>query len=265
MLDGELVVVNDTRVVPARLRLRRQSGGTVEVLLVEALGDGAWEALVRPSSRMRVGEELGPVTLQEPLGAGRWRVEVAGQPAGEMPLPPYIHEPLGDPERYQTVYATCGRLGRRSDRRPPSHARPSSNGSTPLAITLHVGLDTFRPVTEGTLEEHAIHGERYEVAGEAWERISAAQRVLAVGTTTVRALEAVAGDRGADGTDDAVHRPRLRVSLRRRARHELPPAALDAARARDGVRGVEETRRIYQEAIAERYRFYSFGDAMAVL
>jgi len=101
-----LVVVNDTRVAPARLRLRRASGGAAEVLLLERTGeDGVWEALARPSGRLRPGERLGPVELLEPRGEGRWRVRLQGEPAGEAPLPPYIVEPLGDPERYQTVYA----------------------------------------------------------------------------------------------------------------------------------------------------------------
>ncbi|MGL6280619.1 MAG: S-adenosylmethionine:tRNA ribosyltransferase-isomerase, partial [Gaiella sp.] len=100
-----LTVVNDTRVVPARLRLRRASGGAVELLLLESIGGGLWEALARPSRRLRAGERLGPVELLEALGEGRWRVRLEGAPDGEVPLPPYVHEPLADPERYQTVYA----------------------------------------------------------------------------------------------------------------------------------------------------------------
>src|ERR687896_1615213 len=104
-LSAELVVVNDTRVVPARLRLRRESGGEAEVLLLEQLnGHGEWEGLARPSRKLRAGERLGPVELLEPLGEGRWRLRLEGEPAGEAPLPPYITEPLADPERYQTVY-----------------------------------------------------------------------------------------------------------------------------------------------------------------
>jgi S-adenosylmethionine:tRNA ribosyltransferase-isomerase len=103
---GELVVVNESRVLPARLRLRRPGGGEAEVLLLEHVGpDGVWEGLARPSRRLRAGQHLGPVELLEPLGEGRWRLRLEGEPAGEMPLPPYITEPLEDPERYQTVYA----------------------------------------------------------------------------------------------------------------------------------------------------------------
>src|SRR5436190_15941285 len=102
---GELVVVNDSRVIAARLRLQRPGGGSAEVLLLEALEDGRWEALARPSARLRAGQVLGPVELLEPLGEGRWVVRLEGEPDGEAPLPPYITEPLADPERYQTVYA----------------------------------------------------------------------------------------------------------------------------------------------------------------
>src|SRR5450759_1501031 len=104
-LHGELVVVNDARVVPARLRLRKTTGGQVEVLLLEALGAGEWEALARPSRKLRVGQRLGPVEFLEELGEGRLRIALEGDPAGEVPLPPYIHEKLDDPERYQTVFA----------------------------------------------------------------------------------------------------------------------------------------------------------------
>src|SRR6266581_499761 len=106
LTHDELVVVNDSRVIPARLRLRRPGGGAAEVLLLEHTGeDSVWEGLARPSARLEPGQRLGPVELLEPLGEGRWRLRLEGEPAGETPLPPYIHEPLRDPERYQTVYA----------------------------------------------------------------------------------------------------------------------------------------------------------------
>src|SRR6266496_484517 len=106
LAEGTLTVVNDTRVLPARLRLRRPGGGEAEVLLLERLGaNGLWEGLARPSRRLRPGQRLGPVELIEPLGEGRWRLRLEGDPAGEAPLPPYIREPLADAERYQTVYA----------------------------------------------------------------------------------------------------------------------------------------------------------------
>jgi S-adenosylmethionine:tRNA ribosyltransferase-isomerase len=264
-LDGELVVVNDTRVVPARLRLRRESGGEAEVLLLEQLGaNGLWEGLARPSKRLRAGERLGPVELLEPLGEGRWRLRLHGEPHGEAPLPPYIHEPLADPERYQTVYAD----------EPGSAAAPTAGlHFTPevLArldverVTLHVGLDTFRPLATETLEEHELHGERYSVRPEAWVRIRTADRVLAVGTTTVRVLEAVASTSLLQGRTSLFVTPgfRFRRVDALLTNFHLPRSTLLALVM--AFVGIEETRDLYRIAIGERYRFYSFGDAMLVL
>ena len=100
-----LLVVNDTRVVPARLRLPRPGGGAAELLLLEQIEEGIWEALAKPSRRLKEGMKLGPVELVEPLGEGRWRLRLEGAPAGEPPLPPYIRQPLADPDRYQTIFA----------------------------------------------------------------------------------------------------------------------------------------------------------------
>jgi S-adenosylmethionine:tRNA ribosyltransferase-isomerase len=260
-----LVVVNDTRVIPARLRLRRASGGAAEVLLLEATGeDCIWEALARPSARLRPGERLGSVELVEPRGEGRWRVRLHGEPDGDVPLPPYIVEPLRDPERYQTVYA----------REPGSAAAPTAGlHFTPelLArldverVTLHVGLDTFRPVAVDELSEHEVHGERYEVDARAWKRIRDAMHVLAVGTTTVRVLETVARGAPLDGRTDLFVTPGFefrRVDALLTNFH-LPRSTLLALVM--GFAGVEETRRLYRLAVEERYRFYSFGDAMLIL
>ena len=265
VLAGELAVVNDSRVVPARLRLRRATGGAVEVLLVERLGvNGVWEGLVRPARRLRQGEQLGPVRLIEPLADGRWLLEVEGEPAGEAPLPPYIHERLDDPERYQTVYA----------RDPGSAAAPTAGlHFTPelldrlehVAVTLHVGLDTFRPVTEERLEEHALHGERYEVDADAWGRIAAAERVLAVGTTSVRVVETVARTGELEGRTTLFISPGFqfrRVDALLTNFH-LPRSTLLALVM--AFVGVERTLELYRAAIEEEYRFYSFGDAMLVL
>ena len=136
LLEDELVVVNDTRVVPARLELRRATGGRVEVLLLErGATDGVWEGLARPSRRLRAGERLGPVELLEPLGDGRWLLRLDGEPDGEMPLPPYIHERLADPERYQTVYARAEATGSAAapTAGPPLHAATCWTGSIPCA------------------------------------------------------------------------------------------------------------------------------------
>jgi S-adenosylmethionine:tRNA ribosyltransferase-isomerase len=260
---GEIVVVNDSRVIPARIRVRRPGGGAAEILLLEQTGDGVWEALARPSARLRAGTALGPVELVEPLSRGRWLVRLSGEPDGEMPLPPYITEPLDDPRRYQTVYAA----------EPGSAAAPTAGlHFTPrllarLAVefvTLHVGLDTFRPVTAATLEHHELHGERYAVEARAWERIRAAPSVLAAGTTTVRVLESLA--RGAElrGRTELFVTPGFvfrRVDALLTNFH-LPRTTLLALVM--AFAGVEETRELYRMAVAERYRFYSFGDAMLV-
>jgi len=266
-LSGELVVVNDTRVVPARLRLRRSGGGEAEVLLLEPLnGRGEWEALARPTRRLKPGQRLGQVELLEHLGEGRWRLRLEGEPAGEAPLPPYITEPLADPERYQTVYAA--EQGSAAAPTAGLHfTRELLAKLDVVRITLHVGLDTFRPVTVDDLADHTIHGERYAVAPEAWERMRTAERVLAVGTTTVRVLESLAHATRPmlTGRTDLFITPGFefrRVDALLTNFH-LPGSTLLALVM--AFAGVEATRRLYELAIAERYRFYSFGDAMLIL
>src|SRR4051794_14048369 len=257
----ELVVVNDTRVLPARIRIEQPRG---EVLLLERTGDdGVWEGLARPTRRLRPGGRYGPVELIEHLGEGRWLLRLDGEPEGELPLPPYITEPLEDPGRYQTVYADA----------PGSAAAPTAGlHFTPelLAqldverVTLHVGLDTFRPVAAAELERHELHSERYEVAAPAWQRIQAASRVLAVGTTTVRVVESLARGAPLAGRTDLFVTPGfefLRVGSLLTNFH-LPRSTLLALVM--AFCGIEETRRLYRLAIEERYRFYSFGDAMLV-
>jgi S-adenosylmethionine:tRNA ribosyltransferase-isomerase len=256
-----LAVVNDTRVVPARIPIERPKG---EVLLLERVGDELWEALARPTRRLKEGRRYGPVELLEHLGEGRWRVRLDGEPAGETPLPPYITEPLGDLSRYQTVYA----------REPGSAAAPTAGlhftqelleRLEPERVTLHVGLDTFRPVTEEQLEEHRIHGERYEVEPPAWERIRTAERVLAVGTTTVRVLETLSRGGPLSGRTALFITPGFefrRVDALLTNFH-LPRSTLLALVM--AFAGIEETRRLYRLAVEERYRFYSFGDAMLIL
>jgi S-adenosylmethionine:tRNA ribosyltransferase-isomerase len=260
-LAGELVVVNDTKVVPARIPIASPRG---EVLLLEPLGNGTWEGLARPTRRLRAGRRYGPVELLEHLGEGRWRLRLDGEPAGETPLPPYITEPLGDPSRYQTVYAR--EAGSAAAPTAGLHFTPELLASLDLVrVTLHVGLDTFRPVTEERLEEHRIHGERYEVDPDAWERIRAAERVLAVGTTTVRVLETIARDGPLSGRTELFVMPGFefgRVDALLTNFH-LPRSTLLALVM--AFAGIEETRRLYRLAIEERYRFYSFGDAMLIL
>ena len=264
-LGAELVVVNDTRVLPARLRLERPGGGDAEVLLLEPLnGAGEWEGLARPTRRLKPGQRLGPVELLEHLGEGRWRLRLDGEPQGEAPLPPYITEPLADPERYQTVYAE--REGSAAAPTAGLHFTPELLAKLEVEqVTLHIGLDTFRPVTAADLADHPIHSERYEVAPEAWERIRAAERVLAVGTTTVRVLESLAGGAPLAGRTDLFITPgfEFRRTDALLTNFHLPGSTLLALVM--AFAGVEETRRLYELAIAERYRFYSFGDAMLIL
>jgi S-adenosylmethionine:tRNA ribosyltransferase-isomerase len=260
-LHGELVVVNDTRVVPARIPIESPRG---EVLLVERLDGDLWEGLARPTRKLEAGRRYGPVELIEHLGEGRWRLRLAGEPAGRTPLPPYITAPLDDPDRYQTVYA-----------------RDAGSAAAPTAglhftdelisrldterVTLHVGLDTFRPVNVDSLEEHPLHGERYAVSDGAWRRIEAAGRVLAVGTTTTRVLETLARGAPLTGRSDLFITPGFefrRVDALLTNFH-LPRTTLLALVM--AFAGIEQTRRLYAVAIEERYRFYSFGDAMLIL
>jgi S-adenosylmethionine:tRNA ribosyltransferase-isomerase len=260
-LGGGLVVVNDTRVVAARIPIESPRG---EVLLLERVDGDVWEGLARPTRRLKPGVRYGDVELIEHLGEGRWRLRLTGEPSGTTPLPPYITEPLADPERYQTVYA----------REPGSAAAPTAGlhftdallgGLDVERVTLHVGLDTFRPVGEERLEDHAIHGERYAVQAEAWARIEAAQRVVAVGTTTVRVLETLAHGGPLAGRTELFITPGFSFGRTDAlvTNFHLPRSTLLALVM--AFAGVEEIRRLYAEAVAERYRFYSFGDAMLIL
>ena len=262
---GTLTVVNDTRVLPARLRLERPGGGEAEVLLLERLGaNGLWEGLARPSRKLKAGQRLGPVELLEPLGEGRWRLRLEGEPAGEAPLPPYIREPLLEPERYQTVYAE--EEGSAAAPTAGLHFTPRLLERLDVErVTLHVGLDTFRPISADDLSEHELHSERYEVSAEAWARILAAPRVLAVGTTTVRVLESLARGAPLSGRTELFVLPGFEFLCvdELLTNFHLPRSTLLALVM--AFAGVDETRSLYRLAIEERYRFYSFGDAMLLL
>ena len=300
---GDLLVVNDTRVLPARLHLRKESGAAVEVLLLERRPDGAdaaggggrgtgeaggpggaggdwWEALVRPSRRVPRGTVLYAVDADEAvveavveagdvLDDGRRLVRLLGDPAvhGTVPLPPYITRPLDDPERYQTVYSS----------RPASVAAPTAGlhlsesvldrcqaGGVGLArVELVVGLDTFRPVTAERPEDHVMHSERYEVPQATLDACAAARRVVAVGTTSVRALESAAATGRLSGrTDLFIHGdyPFKAVDVLLTNFHMPRSSLLLLLAAFCGPRW----RDLYEEALAERYRFLSFGDAMLV-
>jgi S-adenosylmethionine:tRNA ribosyltransferase-isomerase len=285
----DVVVLNDTRVLPVRVRARRESGGAAEVLLLEPQPDGTWEALARPARRLRDGETVAAgelaITIVRHLDEGRVLVHprvtgpgpvtAALERVGEMPLPPYIHERPADPQRYQTVYA----------RHPGSAAAPTAGlHFTPellgrlrarhevVEVTLGVGLDTFRPVTEDDLDDHPMHSEAYAVTPAAADAIDAAladgRRIVAVGTTTVRVLETVWG--GA-ARGPLKGRTRLLIEPGHRFRavgalvtnFHLPRSTLLALVM--AFAGTGEVRDLYRTAVAEKYRFYSFGDAMLLL
>jgi S-adenosylmethionine:tRNA ribosyltransferase-isomerase len=276
---GDVVVVNESRVIPARLHLRRETGGAVEVLLLEPLSaDRAeWEALVRPARRLRAGEQLfspdGSAILRvgERTAAGDTvRVAFAGSAVdvleahGEVPLPPYIHTRLADPERYQTVYAT----------EPGSAAAPTAGlhltpeliarirgSAVPVvAVELAVGLDTFQPVGEPDPRDHRMHSERYRVPAATWAACAAAERVVAVGTTTVRALESAAASGHLDGrTELFLHRGRpFQVVDVLLTNFHLPRTTL--LMMIDAFVG-PRWRSLYATALDAGYRFLSFGDA----
>ena len=273
LVPGDLVVVNDSRVRPARVRLRKQTGGEVEALFVDERGDGTWEVLLRPSRRVRVDLTLrteagATVVPLRDLGEGRWEVEVHGDVLadGEVPLPPYVHEALDDPERYQTVYA----------RRPTSAAAPTAGlhltddvldrcrarGIGIATVELGVGLDTFRPVTEERVEDHPMHREPYVVPEATMAACREARRVVAIGTTVVRSLEAAANGPLEGRTDLFIRRGyRFRLVDVLLTNFHVPRSTLLALI--DAFVG-ERWRELYATALAAEYRFLSFGDAMLV-
>ena len=262
VIGDVLTVINDSRVIPARIPIERPRG---EVLLLERTDeDSIWEGIARPTRRLHAGRRYGDVELLEHLGEGRWRLRLHGEPAGEMPLPPYITERLDEPERYQTVYARD--TGSAAAPTAGLHFTPQLLERLDVErVTLHVGLDTFRPVAVDELDDHQLRGERYDVASVAWERIRSAKRVLAVGTTTVRVLETLARGASLTGRTNLFIRPGFafrRVDALLTNFH-LPRSTLLALVM--AFAGVEETRSLYAAAIRERYRFYSFGDAMLIL
>jgi S-adenosylmethionine:tRNA ribosyltransferase-isomerase len=283
----DLVVANTTKVVAGRLRAERASGGAVELLLLEERSGGDWEALARPSRRLRegellrVGDELS-VELVESLGAGRWRVRVplAGAEldaalgrVGELPLPPYVRETLADTSRYQTVYAE-----RAGSAAAPTAGLHFTSGlwaalrarNEVVGVELRIGLDTFRPVAVSDLAEHAIHSEAYAVSPDVRARIDAAResgrRVVCIGTTALRVVETIADPQAPDeGRTSLFVTPgyRFRTVGALLTNLHLPRSTLLALVM--AFCGIAETRRMYAEAIAERYRFFSLGDATLIL
>jgi S-adenosylmethionine:tRNA ribosyltransferase-isomerase len=291
---GDLLVANRSRVIPARLHGHRlPTGGAAELLLLRSRGGGAWEALVRPAKRLPVGSRIGfggrdafaeIVDRGEAGGRVVRFVDAGGRPlegaafdrwlaaTGETPLPPYIKATLADPERYQTVYA----------REPGSAAAPTAGlhftpellfrlrdrGIPLVHVTLHVGLDTFRPVEVEDLREHKIHSEWCQLAPATAARIAATRRrggrVIAVGTTAVRVLETSRGEPYEGDTRLFIYPGHpFRVVDGLVTNFHLPRSSL--LMLVSAVAGRELIRRAYATAVEERYRFFSFGDATLIL
>ena len=288
---GDLLVLNDSRVIPARLKGRKlDTGGAVEILLLHRTGPGLWKALVKPGRRLGAGArfEVDGVAgeVMEDTGGGTRLVYLSDdeviQRAGEMPLPPYIHTPLADRDRYQTVYARAkGSAAAPTAGLHFTHELLEGLGQEGIRfahVTLHVGLDTFRPVQSEEPEKHKLHSEYFEIGEEAAREINLAcaegRRIICVGTTSVRTLEQAAllsegnGDTSLAPTAGWAdlfilpgHRFRLVDGLI--TNFHLPRSTLlmmvCAFAGRDPVMGA------YREAIDRDYRLYSFGDAMLVL
>ena len=288
---GDALVINETRVIPARLYGVRAGGGACELLLLKQLGPKRWESLVRPGAKLKVGKTVS-------IGEGRMTATIVGESEGgarivdfecegtfeaaldelgEMPLPPYIHEKLQDKERYQTVYA----------KENGSAAAPTAGlhfttellddirkkGVTIVDVLLHVGLGTFRPVSEDNVEDHHMHSEYCECSEEAARAINEARarggRVFAVGTTSCRTLESVTDDEGIvhakKGWTDIFITPgyKFKAVDKLITNFHLPESTLLMLVSALCTR--EEMLDVYKHAVEEKYRFFSFGDAMLIL
>jgi S-adenosylmethionine:tRNA ribosyltransferase-isomerase len=286
---GDVMVFNESRVIPARIRGKRAgSGGKVEILLLRRQPPGVWEALVKPARRLAPGAvvEIGPGVRADIIGAGdrgmrvvKFSDESALEKAGEVPLPPYIHRPLRHPERYQTVYARVA--GSVAAPTAGLHFTPEllekirDKGVRCLFTTLHVGLDTFRPVTEDDPRQHAIYREYGIVPLEVADALQRARRekrrIICVGTTTVRLVEQAArvGKSARlgpfEGWVELFILPgyRFRLVDTMVTNFHLPRSTLlMLVTAFAGERLIDKA---YREAIEQKYRFYSFGDAMLIL
>lgn len=275
---GDALVLNETKVLPARLVARRPGGGAAELLFLGEIGDGTWEVLARPSRRLKPGMELSAngdlLRLLEPLGEGRWSVSADDVPSllerhGRMPLPPYIGATPEAEGEYQTVYA----------RVPGSAAAPTAGlhftgrvldgvaraGGRIEKVTLHVGTGTFSPVRTDELADHRMHAERYFMPEETARAVGEASRVFAVGTTATRTIESWAASGEREGETELFVYPgyRWRSVDALLTNFHLPRSTLLAMVM--AFAGKELVREAYETAVKERYRFYSFGDAMLLL
>jgi S-adenosylmethionine:tRNA ribosyltransferase-isomerase len=284
---GDLLVANRSRVLPARVLGRLRGGGQGEVLLLRRLQPGRWQTLVRPARRLRLGDrlEISPglaVRIDAVLPAGLREIVVEAEmddpdaallAAGGTPLPPYIRGWHGDPERYQTMFAEVD--GSAAAPTAGLHFTPRlvdelhARGIDVARLVLHIGLDTFRPITHEDPSQHPMHREWYAVPVELQERIAAThaagRRVVAVGTTSVRALEAWAASGQAEGSTDLFIAPgyRFQVVDALLTNFHLPRSTL--LMLVSAFAGRERVLAAYAEAIRQRYRFYSFGDATLLL
>ena len=289
---GDALVINDTRVIPARLLgVKEENGIPVEVLLLRRKTATDWEALVRPGRRLKPGTfcVFGDGLLRceildsvEEIGGRVVRFHYEGvfeeilDQLGEMPLPPYIHEKLEDPSRYQTVYAR--QEGSAAAPTAGLHFTPElmqrirEKGITIVPVLLHVGLGTFRPVKEEDVDNHVMHSEYYEVTPEAADTLNAIRqaggRIVCVGTTSVRTLETVATPDGvihaASGDTAIFIKPGVQIKAVDAliTNFHLPQSTL--LMLISTLMGREEALRVYEMAVRERYRFFSFGDAMFI-
>ena len=295
----DLLVVNDTRVFPARLFVNKKSGGRIELLFLNQTDapENEWRALARPGRRLAAGTELFHESLETPfcrvvsiLEKGEITVEVSPRPLfsflelhGAVPLPPYIKDKISDPRRYQTVYAE--RDGSAAAPTAGLHFTPEliekikKSGARFASVTLHIGLDTFKPVGEELIEDHTMHAEFYTVPDETAAAVSETRRgggrVIAVGTTSVRALESwAAGEsknepapapKGKSGETRLFifRRDQFAVTDAMITNFHLPRSTLIIMVS--AFAGYDLLRSAYSEAIENKYRFYSFGDAMLIV
>ncbi len=287
---GDVLVVNRTRVLPARVYAHTEHGGAVEVLLLKRLDLTRWEVLVRPGRKCRPGAHL---IVNEELSLRVLSVTDSGERivefmydgtfedilsrVGTMPLPPYIHEKLTDPERYQTVYskengsAAAPTAGLHFT--PELLERIRAKGVEIAEVLLHVGLGTFRPVKEENVLDHKMHSEYFEISAEAAEIVNRAKkegrRVICVGTTSVRTVETVADEHGflrpcKGNTEIFIYPPyKFRCVDALITNFHLPESTL--LMLVSALCSREEIMRVYRTAVEERYRFFSFGDAMLIL
>ena len=288
---GDCLVLNDTKVIPARLLgAKKDTGGAVEILLLKRLSADSWECLVRPGKKMRRGAEVefgdgmltGRITDQKDDGNRIVEFKYDGifeeilDKLGTMPLPPYITHKLADPTRYQTVYAKYD--GSAAAPTAGLHFTPKllkeieDKGIRIAYVTLHVGLGTFRPVKEDDILDHKMHSEWYEVTKETADTINSAKasggRIICVGTTSTRTIESVADDSGAvhpgTGETDIFIYPGYRFKALDAliTNFHLPESTL--VMLVSALAGRENVLNAYKCAVEERYRFFSFGDAMFI-